>query len=56
MTVNHLLGLSLPFYHLVYPTEHEEHLDLRVVAANRAADLSVRKRPDASFLSDHGKV
>lgn len=29
--VNHLLFLSLSSCHLLYPAEHEEHLDLRAM-------------------------
>lgn len=52
--VNHLLSRSLSFCHLLYPTEHEEHLDL--LATVRWAQICLSKKRRLMFVSDHLKV
>lgn len=52
--VNHLLLLSLSFCHLLYPTEHEEHLDLRAVQG--WVHICLSRGGGLVFMSDHWKV
>lgn len=52
--VNHLRFHSLSFCHLLYPTEHEEHLDLR--AAQGWVRICLFGGEGLVFVSNHLKV